>query len=222
MGGRESGVVDAAGGVRGAVSSGALSDSLDVSWSPGSRILYEQAGNRNYDELDPDAGEETLLTGKDPPGWAFLLVYSPDGRQVAVLWNRRPHRGIWIIDLADRHATLVDRNRPRRRQADWMVGGRAPHLRARGQERDAPDRGPVLSFVGEIMTAAKILKVPVGRGAARTVVTLPFDEMAASAWRRTADDSCALCIRRRPTCGSSMILMCLRTREWSGVEAHPV
>ena len=168
-------VVDAAGGVPRAVSSGALSDSLDVSWSPGSRILYQQAGNRNYHELDPDAGEETLLTGKDPPGWVFSPAYSPDGRQVAVLWNRRPHRGIWIIDLADRHATLVHETDPGvGRPIGWSADGRHIYVL---EGRNAIYRGPVLSFVGETMTGAKILKVPVGGGAARTAVTLPFDEI---------------------------------------------
>ena len=51
--------IDAGGGAARALSSGDLSDSFDVAWPEASRILYQQAGNRNYYELDPDTGDGT-------------------------------------------------------------------------------------------------------------------------------------------------------------------
>ena len=60
---------------------GDLSDSLDLAWSAGSRILYQQTGNRNYYELDPETKEERLLATTARCGWMFSPVYSPDGQE---------------------------------------------------------------------------------------------------------------------------------------------
>ena len=57
-------VVDAAGGVPRAVSSGALSDSLDVSWSPGSRILYQQAETATITSWIPRPARKRCWQGR--------------------------------------------------------------------------------------------------------------------------------------------------------------
>jgi hypothetical protein len=44
-----------------------MSDSFDVAWGPGPRILYQRAGNQNYYELDPDTGAERLLVPEGSP-----------------------------------------------------------------------------------------------------------------------------------------------------------
>jgi Tol biopolymer transport system component/DNA-binding winged helix-turn-helix (wHTH) protein len=171
-------VIDGGGGAPRAVSSAALSDTLDVTWSPGPRILFQQAGNRNYHELNADGGDEGLLAGKDPPGWLFSPAYSPDGQRVAVMWNRRPNRGIWTIELADRAATPIYETEA---GASWPIGWSADGRHVYVLEgMNAAYRSSVLPFVGETMTHAKILKVPVGGGPVRTVVSLPFDEIGSA------------------------------------------
>jgi Tol biopolymer transport system component len=54
-------IVDAGGGLPRAISSSDQSDSFDLTWSPGSRVLYQVPGNRDYYELDPDTGVERPL-----------------------------------------------------------------------------------------------------------------------------------------------------------------
>jgi Tol biopolymer transport system component len=81
-----------------------LSDSYSIIWSPGPHILYQVPGNRNFHILDPETGKEVPLLKDDSVGWCFSLQYSPDGKKVALFWNRvKPSRsrGIWVIKLDD-------------------------------------------------------------------------------------------------------------------------
>ena len=80
--------VDSGGGVPRALSSTDMSDTFDLTWSPGSPILYQQSGNRNYYQLDADTRSEKLLIEDSSIGWMFSPVYSPDGRRIAVAWSR--------------------------------------------------------------------------------------------------------------------------------------
>ena len=78
-------------------------------WAPGSNILYLRPGNRNMHLLDPETGEETPLLPDESKGFVFTPRYSPDGRKVAVAWNRTDEfgRGIWVISLDDSSQVLV-------------------------------------------------------------------------------------------------------------------
>jgi serine/threonine protein kinase/WD40 repeat protein len=78
-----------------------LSNSYSLIWSPGAHILYQKPGNRNFHILDPETGKEVPLVKDDSVGWLFNPQYSPDGKRVAVFWNRPPTRGIWVISLDD-------------------------------------------------------------------------------------------------------------------------
>lgn len=81
-----------------------LSSSHSIIWSPGEHILYQMPGNRNFHILDPETGKEVPLVKDDSVGWCFSPQYSPDGKKVALFWNRgKPSRsrGIWIIKLND-------------------------------------------------------------------------------------------------------------------------
>jgi hypothetical protein len=71
-----------------------MSDSYNVTWFPGRNILYQQAGNRNYLELDADTAKEQPLVTNSAVGWMFSPAVAPDGRRVAVAWNRPPNRGV--------------------------------------------------------------------------------------------------------------------------------
>jgi Tol biopolymer transport system component/DNA-binding winged helix-turn-helix (wHTH) protein len=168
--------VDAGGGIPRALSSSDLSDSFDLTWSPGPQILYQQAGNRNYYELDPETGEERLLVRDKPVGWIFSPVYSADGRKIAVQWNRRPNRGIWIIDTKDRHETLVYKASTLSiMPVGWSADGNSIYA---VEGKNSTSRG-LTAPLGETVTDAKILMVPVSGGTVKTVAALPFEEIGA-------------------------------------------
>jgi len=76
-------------------------DSFTLAWFPGQNILYHRPGNRNFHVLNPTTEEESPLVEDDSVGWMFDPEYSPDGKRVAVFWNRRPFRGIWLISFED-------------------------------------------------------------------------------------------------------------------------
>src|SRR6202050_2270460 len=63
-----------------------------ITWSPGHDILYEKMGNRNIHILDPETAEEKPLVQNESAGRLFTPKYSPDGKKVAVFWNRRSQR----------------------------------------------------------------------------------------------------------------------------------
>jgi Tol biopolymer transport system component len=88
-----------------------LSSSGSISWSPGTKILYQAIGNRNYRVLDPDTKEERLLIQNDSVGWIFEPQYSLDRRSVAVFWNRGAEPGLWRINLADDSQSLLQKGR---------------------------------------------------------------------------------------------------------------
>jgi serine/threonine protein kinase len=80
--------------------------SLTLTWAPGSEILYQLPGNRNFRALNPETKKERLLVPNDSVGWMFYPCYSHDGKKLAVFWNRfdeknqREH-GVWLISLQD-------------------------------------------------------------------------------------------------------------------------
>lgn len=83
--------------------------SVHLTWSPGSQILYQIPGNRNFHLLNPDTEEEWKLVSNDSVGWMFNPRYSPDGRSVAVHWNRTgtEQAGLWLISLKDSSQTQL-------------------------------------------------------------------------------------------------------------------
>src|SRR5262249_5612373 len=118
-------VVDAGGGVPRPLSSTDLSDTFDLTWSPGSRILYQRSGNTNYYELDPETRSERLLLDVRPVTWLFSPVQSPDGRRIAIAWNRPPKPGVWVIDTKAHRETLVyPRPGPSTMPIGWSADGR--------------------------------------------------------------------------------------------------
>ena len=159
------------------LASGDMSESFDVTWAPGARILYQQAGNQNFYVVDAQSRQERLLIKDGSVGWNAGAEYSPDGKRIAVSWNRQPIRGVWLIDPADSRETLVY---GARRPSDtvptpigWSPDGR--FILATDGKR-AAYRGVTASFE-ETITEAKILRVPVSGGPPETVLSLPFDEV---------------------------------------------
>ena len=76
---------------------------LTIRWAPGSKILYQRPGNRNFHLLDPNTGEEAPLIKDDSVGWAAMSEYSPDGTRIAIRWARHESStsGVWTISVED-------------------------------------------------------------------------------------------------------------------------
>jgi Tol biopolymer transport system component len=151
-----------------------MSDTFDLTWAPGSRILYQQAGNRNYYQLDADARLEKHLVTDRPIGWMFSPVYSPDGLKIAVQWNRRPKRGIWLIDMANHRETLVHATGAASAMPiAWSADGRSVYV-IEGKNLNSRGQTPPL---GETITEARIVRMLVNGDEVKTVVDLPFEEI---------------------------------------------
>jgi Tol biopolymer transport system component len=71
-----------------------------LSWFPSPEIVYQIPGVRNLSRINGKTQEEQLLIHDPSVGWLpFRPIFSPDGKKIAVHWNRHPDRGIWIISL---------------------------------------------------------------------------------------------------------------------------
>ena len=159
------------------LSSSDMSESFDVTWAPGDRILYQQPGNRNFYVVDAQSRQERLLIKDGSVGWNASAEYSPDGKKIAVSWNRRPIRGVWLIDPADSRETLVYGARDPSDSVPFPIGW-SPDGRfiLAFDGKRAAHRGVTVPFE-ETITDAKILRVPVNGGAPETLLPLPFDEV---------------------------------------------
>ena len=161
--------------------SGDLSESFEVSWAPGRRILYQQEGNRNFYSVDPQNPKSRLLIKDASVGWSAMAEYSPDGKKIAVSWNRRPTRGLWLVDSEDARETLVLGQRVPSDPSPWPIGWSPDGRFIVGYEgKRAAYRGIIASFE-ETVTEAKIFRVPVKGGPPEALVTLPFDEVGSIA-----------------------------------------
>jgi serine/threonine-protein kinase len=130
-----------------------MGEGKGLAWAPGSRILYQRPGNRNFHLLDPETEAEEQLVVNDSVGWMFYPRYSPDGEHVAVRWNRSGGSGVWVISLEDSSQTRVHPGRAS--PVGWTADGRSVHV----QEWDSGD----------------VLLVPAAGGEASVVATLPFE-----------------------------------------------
>jgi Tol biopolymer transport system component/DNA-binding winged helix-turn-helix (wHTH) protein len=160
------------------VSDGEMSESFDVTWAPSDRILYQQTGNRNFYVVDPGTRKERLLIRDGSVGWVASPEYSPDGKQVAVGWNRRPVPGVWLIDANDSRERLVYGARDPSQSTGGSPIGWSPDGRSiiTVEGKRAAYRGVTASFE-ETLAEAKILRVPVGGGQPETLLQLPFEEV---------------------------------------------
>jgi Tol biopolymer transport system component/DNA-binding winged helix-turn-helix (wHTH) protein len=175
-------VVGADGSAPRPLSGGDMSESFDVTWAPSARILYQQTGNRNFYVIDPRTRQERLLIKDGSVGWAASAEYSPDGKQVAVGWNRRPLPGVWLIDANDSRERMVYGARGPLESTGGSPVGWSPDGRfvITVDGKRAAYRGITATFE-ETLTEARILRVPVGGGAPQTVLQLPFAEVGSIA-----------------------------------------
>jgi serine/threonine protein kinase len=136
------------------------SNPFAITWSPGSNILYQRPGNRNFHILNPLTEEERPLVRNDSVGWMFLPRYSPDGKKVAVAWNRLPSPpaelaefALWIISLEDASQAILYK-KGLWYPIGWSSDGKWIYTIESGK--------------------SEIIKIPVEGGEAKTVITLPF------------------------------------------------
>jgi Tol biopolymer transport system component/DNA-binding winged helix-turn-helix (wHTH) protein len=159
-----------------AVSTGDVSDTLQLSWGSASRLFYQQTGNRDFYALDPDVprSETRLWQGERPMGWVFSPVTSPDGRRVAVFWNRPNGRGIWVLDTVTGRKTMVlGSDTVEADPLAWSHDGERLYLVS--GERGVY-RGASVKF-GETYRKMRVLSVPAAGGPLTTVAEVPFAEV---------------------------------------------
>jgi Tol biopolymer transport system component/DNA-binding winged helix-turn-helix (wHTH) protein len=174
-------VVNANGSSPRPLSNGDMSDVFDITWAPGDRVLYQRAGNRDFFVVDPQTRQKRLLISDSSVGYAASAEYSPDGKTIAVSWNRRPARGLWLLDTDSSRETLVSATHnptePIPFPIGWSRDGR--YVIAVNGKR-AAYRGLTAAFE-ETITEATILRVAVEDGRTETLLSLPFDEVGSVA-----------------------------------------
>jgi len=75
-----------------------------LAWFPSSEIVYLQPGLNNLRRLNVETQEEHPILPADSMGWLISKpIYSPDGKKIAIWWNRPEGRGVWLITL-DRYS----------------------------------------------------------------------------------------------------------------------
>ena len=79
-----------------------------IVWWPSSDIVYQQSGVRNFLRINDKTHEETPIIQHDQSvGWVPARpVFSPDGKKMAIEWNRKD-AGLWIISLEPYSETLL-------------------------------------------------------------------------------------------------------------------
>jgi Tol biopolymer transport system component/class 3 adenylate cyclase len=71
-----------------------------LAWAPSAEIIYQQPGLHNLRRLNVETQEEEAVLPKDSEGWLALKpLFSPDGKKIAIYWNRPDHDGVWVIGL---------------------------------------------------------------------------------------------------------------------------
>ncbi len=79
----------------------------ELAWWPSSDIVYQKSGIRNYLRINGRA-QTAVIQQDESVGWVpDRPVFSPNAKKVAVMCNRQPEKGLWIISLEPYSETLV-------------------------------------------------------------------------------------------------------------------
>jgi serine/threonine protein kinase len=86
----------------------AANTNKQLAWWPSRDIVYQKSGIRNYLRINGSAQTAVVPIPQESVGWlAHKPIFSPDGNKVAVMWNRQPEYGLWIISLEPYSETFV-------------------------------------------------------------------------------------------------------------------
>jgi serine/threonine protein kinase/WD40 repeat protein len=78
-----------------------------LAWWPSNDIVYQKPENRNFLRVNEKTQTETAIIQHDESaGWVFNPAFSPDGKKLAVFWNRKDE-GLWIISVEPYFETFV-------------------------------------------------------------------------------------------------------------------
>jgi len=79
-----------------------------LAWSPSPDILYAQSGMHNLRRVNVDTQEERPILPEDSKGFLpSKPAVSPDGKKIAIYWNREPAMGAWSITPEKFSETLL-------------------------------------------------------------------------------------------------------------------
>jgi hypothetical protein len=132
---------------------------LELSWAPGSRILYKRSeGSQQYHFLDPRTGAEELLL-RDSPEWMFGATALGNDRGVAVELTRVGRRGVWMVTSPDSVRILIEKK-----------GNQVLHPAGRSADGRS-------IYVAEYPTN-RLLEVAISDGSIRRIIPPPLPDAA--------------------------------------------
>ncbi|HEX8814592.1 MAG TPA: protein kinase [Terriglobales bacterium] len=101
-------IVGANGGAAKPIENSNASDTNNkLAWLPNGEIVYQQPGLRNFLQISEATNEQKPLIRNDQLGWVpSTPAFSPDGKKMAVFWNRKD-MGLYLISLEPYSETLL-------------------------------------------------------------------------------------------------------------------
>ncbi len=156
-----------------------------LSWFPSPEIVYQIPGVRNLSRINGKTQEEQLLIHDPSVGWLpFRPIFSPDGKNVAVNWNRHPDRGIWTISLEPYSETplLANNGNGDNLPLGWSPDGKYVYS-TQGREivkvGIASPNQPVsvATLPGDVVDSLSGCMSPDGRG-----IVVPLSEAKSDVW----------------------------------------
>ncbi|HSB55066.1 MAG TPA: protein kinase, partial [Gemmatimonadales bacterium] len=108
-----------------AVAPGAVGDTPE--WISDTLLVVPRVGNRTLISVDPKSGKVSPLANMDTTGWMFFPRRSPDGRRIAVAWNKgKGDQRVYVFGPNDSAGTPIGTGlfNP----ASWSADGRTVYL----------------------------------------------------------------------------------------------